>query len=239
MIHNFNTFQKINESKNNFNSLIDYTQLKNKITVDDIKDMCEDAVENKFYAVCVLPEFVGTTQAFLDNTDVKVCTVISFHKGDDTTNKKVKDTLAAITSGADEIDMVMDYKKLIELSLNKGDDFQDIYDELVDDVKSVSRACHSDGVILKTVIEVEELTYNQIKLACEICVDAGSDFIQTSTGMAKTMKPFTDKLDQIKYMRKILPEFMKIKVTGGIRNQEQIEQVTPYVDRIGTSIIIE
>lgn len=239
MIHNFNHWIKLNENKTNHNNKIDYTYLKDNATIDDIKQLCEDAVENNFYSVCIKPNFVGTAQAFLNDSNVKVCTVISFPKGDVSTMKKVKETDAVITDGADEIDMVMNYKLLKELTYTEGEEYDDIYEELVQDIRNVVKICHKDGIIVKVIIEIEELNYNQIKLACDICVDAGADFVKTSTGFAPTMKPFEDKLEKIKYMRKILPEYVKIKISGGIRNKEQIEQVLPYVDRIGTSIIIE
>jgi deoxyribose-phosphate aldolase len=239
MIEKFKHFNKLYEKINNFSSLIDYTYLKNNATVDDIKSVCDDAVENKYYSVCVMPDFVGSAKAFLDDEDVKICTVVSFPNGDDSTNSKVKETLKAITDGADEIDMVMDYKLLKELSIETGEEYDDIYKDLVDDVRSVSKVCHSDGLVLKVIIEIEELNYNQIKLACVICVEAGADIIMTSTGMSKTMKSFQEKIDQIKYMRKILPEYTKIKVSGGIRSIDQINEVIPYVDRVATSIVIE
>jgi deoxyribose-phosphate aldolase len=239
MIHDFKRWSKLNENKTNYNNKIDYTYLKDNATIDDIKQLCEDAMEYNFYSVCIKPNFVGTAQAFLDDSNVKVCTVISFPKGDVSTMKKVKETDAAITDGADEIDMVMNYKLLQELTYTEGEEYDDIYEELVQDIRNVVKICHKDGIIVKVIIEIEELNYNQIKLACDICVDAGADFVKTSTGFAPTMKPFEDKLEKIKYMRKILPEYVKIKISGGIRNKEQIEQVLPYVDRIGTSIIIE
>jgi len=239
MIEKFNNWVRLNENKNNFNNLIDYTFLKDKGTVDDIKALCEEAVENNFYAVCVLPDSVGTAKAFLEDEDVLVCTVISFPKGDDTTNNKVKEAMDAISDGADEIDMVMNYQKLKELAVVEGDEYDDLYDEILEDVKKIARVCHSDGIILKVIIEVEELNYNQIKIACDICVEAGADFVKSSTGFAKNMKSFEEKIEKIKYMRKILPEYMKIKISGGVRNIDQINQVLPFVDRIGTSIVIE
>ena len=239
MIYKYNTFRKLNEGKNNFNHLVDYTYLKQNATVDDIKKVCEEAIENNFYSVCIYPEMVGTAKAFLEDEDPIVCTVISFPNGDNSTNNKVKETLKAISDGADEIDMVFNYKKLRELATLEGDEYQDLYDELVTDVKQVARACHKDGVLVKVIIEVEELNYNEIKTACEICVDAGADYVKTSTGFSKTKKPFSEKVEQLKYMRKILPDYMKIKVSGGVRGKDQVDMVLPYVDRIGTSIIID
>lgn len=115
MIYNFDKFLKINESKNSFNHLIDYTYLKKNATVDDIKKLCEEAIENNFYSVCIYPDMVGTAKAFLEDEDVIVCTVVSFPEGDDSTNSKVRESMKAIADGADEIDMVFNYKKLKEL----------------------------------------------------------------------------------------------------------------------------
>ena len=239
MIHNFNNFKKINEGKNNFNHLIDYTYLKQNATVDYIKKICEEAIENNFYSICIYPYMIGTAKAFLEDEDPIVCTLISFPEGDDSTNYKVKETLKAISDGADEIDMVFNYKKLRRLSVAQGEDYDTIHEELVTDVRQVARACHKNGVLLKVIIEVEELNYNEIKMACEICVEAGADYVETSTGFSKTKKPFSEKVEQLKYMRKILPEYMKIKVSGGVRSKEQVDMVLPYVDRIGTSVIID
>ena len=238
MIQNFKIYNKLNENKSNINNLIDYTYLKDNASVDDIKKICQDAVANKFYAICVKPEFVSTAKAFIDDEDVKICTVVSFPKGDDNTNKKVKETMKAITDGADEIDMVMDYKKLKELATADSEEYQDIYDDIVEDIKYVVRACHPEGVTVKVIIEVEELTYQEIKIACDMITDSGADFIQTSTGYSKKNPSIDEKLEQVKYIRKVLPEFMKIKVSGGMRDMNNINLFLPYADRIGTSKII-
>lgn len=239
MIHNFKEFTKIYESKSNFNKLIDYTYLKNNATTDNIKQLCDDAEDNNYYSVCVMPDFVSTAKIFLDKSDVKVCTVISFPNGDDKTNSKVRETIKAITDGADEIDMVMNYNLLKKLSVETDEEYKDIYEDILDDIKSVARVCHKDGVLLKVIIELDNLNYHQIKLACDICVDAGADYVKTSTGTSKSSISFEEKIEKIKYMRKILPDYMKIKISGGIRTKDQIQQALPYVDRIGTSIIIE
>jgi len=239
MIHNFNNWNRLYENKNNYNNKIDYTFLSDNATIDDIKQLCEDAIENNFYSICIKKNFVGTAKAFLDETDIKICSVISFPKGTDSTMNKVKEADESITDGADEIDMVMDYKKLKELSYNRDEEYKELYEELVDDIKQVARIVHKNGKLIKVIIEIEELNYNQIKIACDICEDAGTDFVKTSTGFASKMDSFDEKLEKIKYMRKILPEKIQIKASGGIRNSQQIEQVIPYVDRIGTSIIIE
>jgi len=240
MIHNFNNWNRLYENKSNNNNKTDYTFLNDNATVDDIKQLCTDAKENNFYSVCIKKNFVGTAKAFLDEKDdPKVCSVIAFPNGNETTTAKLKEADEAITDGADEIDMVMNYKKLKELSYNDGENYDDIKEKLLDDVRKVVSLCHSNGIVVKVIIEIEELNYNQIKLACDICEQAGADFVKSSTGFASKQQSFGEKLEKIKYMRKILPEYIKIKASGGIRNNEQIEELLPYVDRIGTSIIIE
>ena len=133
----------------------------------------------------------------------------------------------------------MNYNLLKKLSVETDEEYKDIYEDILDDIKSVARVCHKDGVLLKVIIELDNLNYHQIKLACDICVDAGADYVKTSTGTSKSSISFEEKIEKIKYMRKILPDYMKIKISGGIRTKDQIQQALPYIDRIGTSIIIE
>lgn len=238
MIFKFNHFKKLYESNKNYNNLIDYTYINKNATIDDIKKVCNDAIKNNFYSVCVLPEFVNYAKAFLDNEDVKICALISFPNGDLSTGNKVKETIKAISDGADEIDMVFNYKKLKKLNILTGEKYSELYNDLINDIRQVSLICHKNGVILKVIIEIEELNFHEIKLACDICIEAGADFIKTSTGYSKNINTFEEKIEKLKYMRKILPDYMKIKFSGGIRNIEQIEVILPYVDRIGTSIIL-
>lgn len=238
MIYNFNEYNKIYENKSNYNNKIDYTYLKDNATVDDIKQLCEEAEENNFYSICIRPSFVATAKAFLDDTNIKICTVIDFPNGNNSTMNKLKESDEAIIDGADEIDVVIDYKKIKKLSISTDDEYNNIYQDVLNDIKNVTRTAHKNGIIFKAIIEIEELNFNQIKLACEICTEAGVDFIKTSTGFSKNKDSFDKKIEKIKYIRKITPEYIKIKASGGIRNQQQINQLLSYVDRIGTSIII-
>ena len=235
----------LNESKKELNNLIDYTYLKDDATIDNIKNVCNMAVNNHFYAICIRPKFVSTAVAFLDDAGVKVCTVISFPNGDSKQKEKIEETDKALTDGADEIDLVMDYKKLIKMSnliqdKEYEEKYKDMYDYLINDIKNVVRKAHSEGAIVKVIIETGALNYEQIKIACEICVEAGADFVKTSTGFFKKDNDSLDeKLDKVKYMRKILPDYIDIKLSGGIRTYDDAEEFLPYVDRIGTSAIIK
>lgn len=228
---------KIFENKNNFNKIIDYTFLKKNAKIDDIKRECDVAVENGYYSVVVYPECVGTAVAFLDDTNIKVCSVISFPKGNDKTNQKLKEAMTAISDGAEELDVVFDYGLLNEMLTKKEDEYQDLYEDLLYDTRSVVELAHKDGVVIKFIIEVDELDLNGVKIATDICLEAGVDFIVTSTGFSKK-GTFEKRLEAIKYIRRITPDYMKIKATGGIRSMEHINVLLPLVDRIGTSIII-
>lgn len=235
MIKRFNNF--INESKNNkgkFNRIIDYTYLKMDANVDRIKQICNEAKEFGFYSVCIKPDWVSYAKEFLKGSDVKISTVVSFPNGTDKTNDKIKETERAIIDGADEIDMVMNYKLLKKATgIEDEETKKSKLDIVKNDIVRIARLCHGiNSVILKVIIESGDLTLEQTKLACDICVEAGVDFVKTSTGFSKKGA----EEDKVKFMRRILPDSVRIKASGGIRTLEDIQRfVKAGADRIGTS----
>lgn len=228
-------FNYLNENlSNNYNRLIDYTYLKTDTNIDKIKQICNEAKEFKFYSVCIRPEFVSYAKEFLRDSNVKVCTVISFPEGTDKPIMKYRESERCIIDGADEIDMVMNYKLLKKAS--KIEDEEERNDELEiirKEISDIARLCHGiNSVTLKVIIESGELTLEQTKLACDICVESGTDFVKTSTGYAK----IGAEEDKVKFMRRMLPDSVKIKASGGIRTPEDIQRfVKAGADRIGTS----
>lgn len=219
---------------NRFNKLIDFTYLREDANIEKIEEVCRTAVQNKFYSVCIRPDFVSYAYNFLEGSGVKIVTVISFPDGEDKTQEKIVETQKAISNGADEIDMVMNWKLLKKASketdnAKKKDTLKKVYD----DIAKVSEVCHgADSVLLKVIIESGELTLDQVKSACDMCVKAGVDFVKTSTGYASTGA----QVDKVKFMRSILPDYIKIKASGGIRTIQDIETfVNAGADRIGTS----
>lgn len=235
MIREYLSFinERVDQS-NRFNKIIDYTYLNRNATVDKIKQVCSEAKEFGFYSVCVRPDFVSYADNFLDGTNVKVCAVVSFPEGTDKTIDKVKETEKCIIDGADEIDMVMNYKMLKKVyKMPDGEDKQKKMDYIENDISSVARVCHGiNSVILKVIIETGELTYDQIKIACDMCVRAGADYVKTSTGFAKKGA----EEEKVRFMRKILPDTVKVKASGGIRTNNDIKRfVDAGADRIGTS----
>jgi len=222
--------------KANLIGSIDYTLLTPTATEDDVLQLCEKSNKLGVKSVCVLPKMVKVAAEALEDSDVLVCTVISFPHGTDTTAQKLSETKKAISDGADECDMVLNYPLL------KGETpFHDplaATDDLIHDVKTLVDECHShtnkDGeeVILKVIVESGLLNAKQTDAATYICLDAGADFIKTSTGMVATGA----ELDKVQIMRKIIDEEgsdMKIKASGGIRTMTDLQKFAPYVDRFG------
>lgn len=214
------------EKSDNY-KLIDYTKLSDTMTSDNVKDICKEIEDNNFYAATVLPEYVAIFKSFSKNT-FKVSSIIDFPKGESGIKTKIKEIERSIINGADEIDVVINYN----LIKNK-----DEHDELENEIREITEYCHREGVIVKVTIEVGALNYQEIEDLCKMCIDNNVDFITTSTGKLPRDDSFETKLEKVKFMRKILPDEMKIKFTGGIRTNEQIKQIKGIVDRIGTSII--
>jgi deoxyribose-phosphate aldolase len=247
MIKKFNTF--INERfdkptidktrptvdiNKRFNRIIDFTYLKEDANVEKIKEICDIAKQEQFYSVCIRPQFVSEAKKFLENSNIKICTVVSFPKGDASTKEKLDETQKAISEGADEIDMVMNYNILLKwTSESKPEKKKSLEENIFTDIRKVCEMCHgSNSITLKVIIESGVLTFDQVKKACEICVKAGVDFVKTSTGYAQKGA----EIDKVKYMREILPDHIKIKASGGIRTMTDIDNfVKAGADRIGTS----
>ena len=123
-----------------------------------------------------------------------------------------------------EIDVVVNYK----LIKNEED-----HDDLKEEINKLTEYCHREGVIVKIIIETGTLNYQEIESICRMATDV--DFIMTSTGKLPNDDSFETKLEKVKFMRKILPDEVKIKISGGIRTIEQVKDAKPFVDRIGTS----
>jgi len=232
---NYDKFvSKMNESFNSSDSRllkkIDYTLLKPEATEDDIIQLCKKADTLGVKSVCVLPKMVKIAAEELSHSDVLVCTVISFPHGTDSTEQKVSECRKAIADGADECDMVLDYPKLKES--------EESYDDLVNDVSALVDECHSDRnkdgekITLKVIVESGLLNDRQTDIATHICLDAGADFIKTSTGMVVGAE-----IGKVDRMRKIIKRSggldMQIKASGGLRTLADLQKFDSLVDRFG------
>lgn len=218
-----------------FNYMTDYTSLTGKETTQDIVALCNKAHKLGVKSVCVYPKWVAVASLTLEslNSDVKVCTVISFPKGNDTTVDKIIEAALAIQQGADEIDMVADYQAvkdnwIPELEMPEKTIDSDVFN----DINSLSELCHKNGKILKVIVESSELDTHQVQYFTEVCIEAGADFIKTSTGKVGVGA----ELEKVEVMREViecLNSDMKIKASGGIRTLEDQENFIDLVDTDG------
>ncbi|MDB0011463.1 deoxyribose-phosphate aldolase [Crocinitomicaceae bacterium] len=206
------------------NSIIDYTLLDNNASHSDIKELCRKAVELKVKSVCVMPKHVEQAAEALKNTSILVCSVVSFPSGENTTVEKVNEMKSLLSDGADEIDVVWNYKKISDLIYLENELHQLV------EIKHKVQTNKGKDTILKIIVESGLLTLNQTKEATLICMKTGVDFIKTSTGKVQ----MGAEIEKVKLMRQTISEStLKIKASGGIRTIEQFQTFQPYVDRFG------
>lgn len=207
----------------NISEYIEHTLLKQDATKEGLSKLFEEAKQNNFLGVCINPCYVKDAQIALKDSDVKIVTVIGFPLGANTSEVKAFETKQAIEDGADEIDMVINVSKL------KDKD----YEYVKQDIEAVRHACQSH--ILKVIIETDLLTKDEIKKACEICIDAKADLVKTSTGFVKN--GVGAKVEDVELMYKTVSPFgLKVKASGGIRDaQKALALVKAGASRLGTS----
>ncbi len=211
--------------KNTLNEFIDYTLLKPFATEKEIEKLCATAIEQKYYAVCVPPMYIQKAIRLVREESIKVATVAAFPLGFYLPKQKAQEITEYVENGADEIDMV------INLSALKSKQ----YDIIAEELTLAVEICSDEDVLLKIIIESGNLTEEEIKTVCEIAADAKVDFVKTSTGFLGTGA----ELEKVKLMREILPSYIKIKASGGIRTPEQaLEFIKAGAARIGTSSIL-
>ena len=207
----------------NLNKYIEHTLLKQDATKQDFEKLLDEAKKYNFKGVCVNPFNVASAKKYLKDTDVKVVTVVGFPLGANVSEVKAFEAQRAVQDGADEIDMVINVSKL------KDKD----YDYIKQDIETVKAAC--EGKILKVILETDLLTKEEIKKACELCVEAKADFVKTSTGFVKN--GIGAKVEDVKLMAEtVKPYGLGVKASGGIRDKEKaIALIEAGADRLGTS----
>ena len=202
----------------NYNKMIDHTVLKADTPLETVKRICDEAMEYGFASVCINPCHVAYCADYLKDSDVNVCTVIGFPLGANTSAVKAFETKDAIANGAD--DMVMNIGALKDKN----------YDLVRDDVKAVVEA--ANGTLVKVILETCLLTEDEIKKACELCVEAKADYVKTSTGFSTRGATIED----VRIMKEAVHGKAKVKAAGGVRTPEDmVKIVAAGADRIGTS----
>lgn len=186
------------------NRYIDHTILKAGSSKEQVKKIIDEAKEHNFFSVCLNPTWVEYAAEELKDSEVKVCTVIGFPLGANTSELKAFETKNAVAKGADEVDMVINIDKV------KSND----YDYVLKDIKAVVDA--ADEALVKVIIETALLTDDEKVKACELAKEAGADYVKTSTGFSTGGATQAD----VKLMRETVGPDMGVKASGGISTTE-------------------
>jgi deoxyribose-phosphate aldolase len=205
--------------------LIDHTLLKPEATRAQVEQLCCEARELGFAAVCVNPAYVKLAATLLDGSSVTICSVIGFPLGASKKEIKAYEARRAILDGAREIDMVMNIG-----ALKSGD-----LKLVEEDMRAVREAC-GRNIMLKVIIETALLTDEEKVKACEIAKKVGADFVKTSTGFG----PGGATVDDVRLMRSVVGPRMGVKASGGIRDTESAEKmIAAGASRIGASASVK
>ena len=204
----------------NYSKFIDHTNLKQDASINDIKTLCEEAIKFDFMSVCINPCFVKYAHDVLLDSEVKVCTVIGFPLGANTTKTKIYETKQALKDGADEIDMVINVSALKDKK----------YDYVKNEISKIKKVCKNK--ILKVILETCLLTDEEIVKACELSLEAKADFVKTSTGFSKGGAT----VEAVALMRKTVGDKCGVKASGGVKTIEDMQKmIDAGASRIGTS----
>ena len=202
------------------NKLIDHTLLKADATKAEVTQVLAEALKYDFASVCIQPCHVSYAAQYLKGSDVKVCTVIGFPLGANTSAVKAFETADAIQNGADEIDMVINIG-----ALKDGQD-----ETVLNDIVAVVQAAQDKTV--KVILETCLLSEEEIVKACQLCMQAKADFVKTSTGFSTGGAT----IENIRIMKAAIDDPMQVKAAGGIRTYEDLlKMVEAGASRIGTS----
>lgn len=205
----------------NLASMIDHTLLKAQATKEEVITLCAEAKEYQFATVCVNPSYIELAKNELTDSNVGITTVIGFPLGASTTEVKAFETTDALNKGATEIDMVLN------IGMMKSKEYQSVKK----DIKAVVDAAKDRGIV-KVILETCYLTDEEIEMASKLSIEAGADFVKTSTGFGTSGA--TQK--HISLMREVVGPDKGVKASGGIRNNEVAQaMVDAGASRIGAS----
>lgn len=206
----------------NLAASIDHTLLRPNSTIAEVRQLCAEAKQHHFAAVCVSPYFVKKAVDLLADSPVKVATVIGFPNGYSTTAAKVEEIKRALNDGADEVDVV------INISAVKDSNWHYV----ANDIDSTTMAVHLRGKVIKIILETDLLEQEEVLKLCEICEKVGVNYVKTSTGF----NGGGATVATVQLLRKHLSEDIKIKASAGIRSADTAAQLLAAgASRLGTS----
>lgn len=208
---------------------IDQTLLSPVATIRDIEGLCVKAKKYHFAAVVINPSFITTAKKILDNTDVKVCSVVGYPLGANTIETKVFEARDNVKKGADELDMV------INLGAIKGGNYAYIEREIgivVSVIRREQMAEYNKHINIKIIIETGNLTKEEVKKVCRIVEESGADFIKTSTGFGTRGV----EVDDVRLIREVVTRNIGVKASGGIKEFKDAQAlIDAGATRLGTS----
>lgn len=203
-------------------ALIDHTLLSPKAVTADIDRLCEEALEYSFASVCINPYWVLRAGERLRGSSSKVCTVVGFPLGANLAAVKHFEARAALDQGARELDMVLNVGAL------RSGEFSLVRDE----IRALAEVAHAAQAIVKVILETCLLDEEQKVKACELALEAGADFVKTSTGFSTSGATTED----VALMRRTVGDRMGVKASGGVRTLAAVRaMVAAGATRIGTS----
>ncbi|KAL8791275.1 MAG: hypothetical protein Q9213_000232 [Squamulea squamosa] len=204
-----------------FAKCIDHTLLKPDATRDQIDELCEEAKRHDFRSVCVRLEWVERAVHKLRGSSVVVACVVGFHEGTHSVSDKSKEASLAVSAGASELDMVINYPLLKQQS----------YPQVYTDVATV-RNVAPHPVILKVILETAQLAQFDIIAGSKIAEAANADFVKTSTGFGGQGAT----VENVRLMKSVIGPHMKVKASGGIKTvNDCVSMMEAGAERIGTS----
>lgn len=227
-----------------FSKYFDHTILKADASEENINTICKEAIRYNFASVCVNSARTRQVSGILLDTDIEVCTVIGFPLGAMSTMAKKLETLTAIEDGATEIDMV------INVGAVKDADWEFVKRDIAEVKEVCTNNTMGRDVVLKVIIETCLLTKEEKIQACEVSVEAGADFVKTSTGFSTSGA----KVEDVALMRKVVDEKVialeketgithkrvRVKASGGIRDLATAQaMIQAGADRLGTSATVD
>ena len=205
------------------NNYIEHTVLKSDATILDIENLAKDALKYNFFGVCINPNYIALAKELLNDSDVKIVTVVNFPLANNTVEMTQYQTELALKLGADEIDTVLNISAL------KNKDYRKV--EL--DIKRTKDVCQNNN--LKVILETDLLTKEEIATASKIAAESGANFVKTSTGFVKG--GVGARVEDVKLMYEtVKPYGLEVKASGGIKTyQDAVALINAGATRLGTS----
>ena len=202
--------------------VIDHTLLNATATPIEVERLCDEAIRYGFWSVCVNPVHVERAAGRLRGSSSRVCAVVSFPLGAETTAMKLFEAREALAHGARELDVVSNIG-----ALKSGNEWG-----FLEDVRQLAEHCHSSGALIKVILECCYLTDEEKVLGAKLAERAGADFVKTSTGFGTGGATAAD----VSLLRRTLSSKVGVKAAGGIGNLEKVqEMLRAGADRVGTS----